>query len=280
MFGKVLKISSNDLYGNVDDRVVRLYACFKHIKYNNNYVIFSFEGDTKKLYFGSVHMKKNSLVIFSVKDNIKDYIMSFIDEYINSKLNEFKLIDIKDIDKVELVSSNDIDYDNLLTLDELSIPKAVVKEEIKVKENKHTFLYLLVVFLVLLAIGLTVVYFNPEWFIVKYNVLECVNNRLYDEELELYYDINENVIFDTDNKVSKIDVIRTYTFLEVDDYFEFKNNNSQDNYFNYDGEYKYIDNELKIKIFYEETSVIDDYDEMFTYLKRKGFSCVEKEYEK
>ena len=87
MFGKVLKISSNDLYGNVYDRVVRLYACFQHIKYNNNYAVFSFEGETNKLYFGSIHMKKNALVIFAVKDNIKEFIMEFLDEYTNSNLN-------------------------------------------------------------------------------------------------------------------------------------------------------------------------------------------------
>ena len=42
MAGKVLKVVSNDLYGNVDDRILSIYACFKHIKYMNNYVVFTF----------------------------------------------------------------------------------------------------------------------------------------------------------------------------------------------------------------------------------------------
>ena len=62
MTGKVLKISSNDLYGNVDDRMVRVYAVFEHTKYMNNYVIFSIDG-SNKLCFGSIHMKDTSLVI-------------------------------------------------------------------------------------------------------------------------------------------------------------------------------------------------------------------------
>ena len=31
---------------------------------------------------------------------------------------------------------------------------------------------------------------------------------------------------------------------------------------------------------YQEDSVIDDYSEMLLYLKKEGFSCIEKEYEK
>lgn len=279
MYGKVLKVSSNDLYGNVDDRIVRLYACFRHIKYNNNYAVFSFEGDDNKLYFGSIHIKKGSLVVFSVKNNINEYILSFLDEYISSQLKEFELLKIDNIEKVELVSYNDMEYDNLLTLNEISIPKKEVKEEVVVKKNKYSFLYVMIFLLVLLALGLTIVYLKPEWFKVKYNVLECTN-KLYDKELELYYDINENVTFDEKNRLEKIDVTRTYTFLDVNSYYQFKDNNEHDKYFNFGGEYKYIDEELKIKIFYEDSTVIDDYDEMLVYLKGKGFSCVNKEYEK
>ena len=60
----------------------------------NKYVIFTFrdEYDKKKLYYGSVHLKDNSIVIFSVKDNVKQYIDEFILEYENDKLSEFKHI--------------------------------------------------------------------------------------------------------------------------------------------------------------------------------------------
>ena len=76
MAGKILKIVSNDLYGNVDERKIVVFACFLHTKYMNNYVVFSFLGeyDKKKICYGSVHIKDNSLVIFSVKNNVKKYI--------------------------------------------------------------------------------------------------------------------------------------------------------------------------------------------------------------
>ena len=86
-------------------------------------------------------------------------------------------------------------------------------------------------------------------------------------------------------KRSKQSNINTYekclTFLSKNPTIDILNFSLTYEYLDIDvSEYKYIDEELKIKIFYEESSVIDDYDEMFTYLKRKGFSCAERKYEK
>ena len=138
MSGKELRISSNDLYGNVDDRIVRVYACFEHSKYMNNYIVFSFGTDNNKLCYGSVHLKENSLVIFSVKNDVEKYILEFTNQYINDKLDDFKIISLNNINKVELVSYNETEFDKLLLLDEKAIPKVIVKEE--VKESKPVFL--------------------------------------------------------------------------------------------------------------------------------------------
>lgn len=281
MAGKILKISSNDLYGNVDERKVVVFACFEHTKYMNNYVIFSFLGEynKKKLYFGSIHMKEKSLVIFSVKDNIKSYIDQFLSEYLNGGVNNFKILDIKTMDKVELVSYNEMDYDKLELLDDKSIHRARAVEQIVEKKKQPVFLYFLIVILVMLMIGLTILYLKPDLFRVKYKELECSNN-LYDDAIKLYYDVDKVIKFDKNNKLESIDVIRTYTFEDSLSYYGFRNNASHYIYFN-DGEgYKYLDEELRFKVFFKEKSVIDDYDEMLTYLNREGFSCVEREYEK
>ena len=45
MKGKILKISSNDLYGNTDDRLVAVYACFTQKKYMNKYIISFIDGN-------------------------------------------------------------------------------------------------------------------------------------------------------------------------------------------------------------------------------------------
>lgn len=281
MFGKILKVSSNDLYGNVDDRLLKVYACFKHIKYGNNYVVFSVVGDEKKLCFGSVHLKKSSLVIFSVKDEITKYVLDFINEYINSSLINFEIFKLDDVEKVELVSYNDIEYEDLSLLDEKSIPKIVVNDEENISDKKPVFLYFLIFVLFLLGIGISVLYFKPELFTVKYKGMICTN-KFYDENLKLNYEVEKNMIFDVDDKLEKINVTKTYIFLDSNNYYILKEDiNSGNNLYFTNGEsIKFVDDSLTLKLFYDETSVIDDYDEMLTYLKREGYSCVENEYEK
>ena len=280
MNGKVLKIVSNDLYGNVDDRSVVVFACFCHTKYMNNYVVFAVKGEygKKKICYGSVHLKNNSLVIFSVKDNIRKYIEDFLSEYLLDRLDNFTILNIDNVEKVELVSCSDMDCDNLLELEEKSIPKLDDIEDNNVSK-KPIFLYFLLICLVLFGIGLTIIYFNPKLVGIKYRQLVC-NNSLYDKELMLNYDVEYDIKFDDKDKLNSIDVNKIYIFLESDVYYDFKDNNRFEEYFNNGEAYKFIDSELKFKVMYQKTSVIDSYDEMLVYMKKEGFSCIEKEYEK
>ena len=277
MSGKVLKIASNDLYGNVDERNVSVYACFEHSKYMNNYVVFSIDG-SNKLCYGSIHMKAKSLVIFSVKEHVDKYILEFLDEYMSDKLDSFKILDISNIMKVELVSYSEMEYNKLNLLSDKAIPK-IINDDNDTKEKKTVFMYLLIFLLVLVAIGMTVLYLKPELFTVKYKGLDCINN-LYDENIELNYHLFKDIRFDLDDKITSIEVTRTYTFTDSNSYYNFKNNEEQMKYFTNGEGFKYIDEELKLKLFYSEESVIDDYDEILTYLKREGFSCIERQYEK
>ena len=278
MTGKVLKISSNDLYGNVDDRLVRVYVCFTHTKYMNNYVVFSFEG-SNKLCFGSIHLKEKSLVIFSVKDAVKKYILAFLEEYMNDKLEEFEIINIDKISKVELVSNNEMEYDKLTLLDDKAIKKVVVVSDNNDNKKKPVFLYFILFILILISGGLTLLYFKPELFTVTYKGLDCSKIE-YDNTIGMDYYIERKLIFDLEDEVESISVTRVYTFSDTESYNEFKDNNTQNKYFTNGETYKYIDEELQFKLFYSDNSVIDDYDEMYTYLNREGYSCIERVYEK
>lgn len=275
MTGKVLKVSSNDLYGNADDRVVRVYVCFEHLKYMNNYAVFSIEGDSK-LYYGSIHFKKNSLVIFSVRKEIEKYILEFLDEYMNDDINNFRILNMDSVDKVELVSYSMMEYDKLDLLDEKAITKAVVQED--VREKGSFWSYLVIFILILFALGISLLYFKPELFTIKYKGLMCENN-FYDDNLKLNYALEKDIRFNEKDKVSSVLVVKTYIFLDSKTYYEFRDNDMVNEYFNNGEKYKYIDNELKLRVFYDEESVIDDYDEMLSYMKREGFSCIEREYE-
>ena len=282
MTGKILKVSANDVYGKVDERVAVVFACFEHTKYMNNYVIFSFLGEYEKnkLCYGSVHIKENSIVIFSVKDNVKQYIDEFLGEYESNRVSNFKILDISDKERVEIVSYNEIDYDKLQYLDDISIMK-VVEEKVEedTKERQPIFLYFMLFVLISFAIGLSLLYFKPELFGVKYKGLVC-NNNLYDYEIKMDYQMEKSIKFDSNDKTQSIDIVRYYTFLESKDYYEFKNNNKHLDYLKNGEGYKYIDDVLEFRVIYQEKSVIDDYDEMKIYLNREGFSCKEVEYER
>lgn len=282
MNGKILKISSNDLYGNVDERQVIVFACFNHIKYMNKYILFTFLGeyDKKKLYYGSVHMKDNSVVVFSVKENVFGYIDKFKNEYIEGKIDdrEYEILDISKMEKIELVSYSEMDSDQLNKLEELSLKKDNANEIEDNKKKKPVFLYILLIILILLLIGITYLYLRPDDFVIINKKLICEKDR-YNQEVEMNYKENREILFDRNDKVKKIEVHDKYIFDDVDLYNQFKDNELEKDYFKIDGTFKYIDESLELKIIYQEESIIDNYEEMKDYLKGEEYSCIEGTYE-
>ena len=283
MNGKILKISSNDLYGNVDERQVVVFACFNHVKYMNKYILFTFLGEyeKKKLYYGSIHMKENSLVVFSVRDNVFGYIDKFKNEYISGMVdrNEYEILDISKMEKVELVSYNEMEFDKLKELEDISIKKTNTESVVEVdKEKKPVFLYILLVILILLLIGITYLYLRPDDFVIKNRNLVCEKNK-YNMELDMKYLENRVVLFDRNDKLKKIEINDSYVFDDIDLYNEFKDNEREKDYFKIDGTFKYIDENLELKIIYQDKSIIDNYDEMKNYLVNEGYDCVEGYYE-
>lgn len=281
MSGKVLKISNNDLYGNVDDRVIIVFAAFNHVKYMNKYIIFTYkdEYDKKKLYYGSVHLKENSLVTFAIKEELLIYIDDFVDKFLTLRIdsNEYEILDISSVSKIELVSYNERDFDKLLELEQVAIVKEEKVEEEIIVNKKPVFLYILLIFFSLLGIGLTFLYVNPDAFLIELKELKC-NLNGYDQEIQLGYVRTKNVRFDTKDRIRDISVDDVYKFIDIDKYYDFKNNNKESEYFKIDGGYKYDDNSLELKIMYKEETVIEDYTEMFNYLKGEGYTCVEGKY--
>lgn len=278
MNGKVLKVFNNNLYGETDEREVILFAAFVHKKYMNKYAIFTFnkELDKNKLYFGSIHMKENSLVTFKVKNEEEEIINSFLSEYENDNLEEFELIDITSLSKIEFVGYNTKDYLELEMLKDKSIPKGVdyINDEYK---KKNPVLKIFVV-LLLLAIGFLVYwYLNTGLF--KVNTLKCTKSG-YNSNIKLDYDAEKTITFNDNGNVKNIKVIETYKFKSVNSYNNFKNESKHYMYFNYDGNYKYIDETLELKIFYSEENIIKDYEKIKYMYMNDGYTCEEVKDEK
>ena len=277
MTGKKLKISNNDLYGNQDERQVAAFVCFNHLKYMNNYVIFSFVGEYDKniLYYGSIHLKTNSLVIFAVKENEKVYIDTFREQFLTNTIDpkEYQIIDISQIEKVELVSFTEVPYDKISILDNLTISKPMTKKQEETKESKPVFLYSLLIVLIAFLSFITYLKFNPN-IIPEPKVLTCTNN-FYNQELKMNYEEIRKVLFNPNGTINKIDVTNTYTFTDEETYLDFKNNDKETEYFKNINNFEYLDDTLSINIYYEESTIIETYDDMYNYLKKEGYECLE-----
>ena len=277
MTGKKLKISNNDLYGNQDERQVAAFLCFNHLKYMNNYVIFSFVGEYDKniLYYGSIHLKTNSLVIFAVKENEKVYIDTFREQFLTNTIDpkEYQIIDISQIEKVELVSFTEVPYDKISILDNLTISKPMTKKQEETKESKPFFLYFLLIVLIAFLSFITYLKFNPN-IIPEPKALTCTNN-FYNQELKMNYEEIRKVLFNPNGTINKIDVTNTYTFSDEETYLDFKNNDKETEYFKNINNFEYLDDTLSINIYYEESTIIETYDDMYNYLKKEGYECLE-----
>ena len=280
MIGKVLKISNNDLYGNVDDREVALFATFIHKKYMNRYAIFTFKNEyaKNKLYCGSIHLKENSIVTFSIRNDEVDYINTFVNQLLSGQVdaNEYEIIDVSNINKIELVSNTPIDFERLVDLDNLTIPKEQVAIE-EVPTKKPAFLYFLLLISILLLGGVVFLHYNPDFFNVELNKLDCTMNG-YDKKVELVYISNAEIKFDKRNELISLNKIDTYTFDDLDTYLDFKDNNKESIYFTINGSYKYDDDNLTLKLIYQDETILYKYDEILKYMKKEGYSCIKGVY--
>ena len=280
MYGKILRISNNDLYGNADERTVSLFATFIHKKYMSKYAIFTFsnEFNKNKLYYASIHLKENSILTFSVKNDELVYINKFVNDYLNNTIdqNEYEIIDISNISKIELVSNTAVDFDRLIELDNLSIPKAKVAEETATTKKPTFLIFLLIIFILLLG-AVIYLHYNPNILDKKLNKLECTKEA-YDKKIDLPYDSIAELRFDSDNELDSMDKIDTYTFNDIEAYNEFKDNHLESSYFDISGGYKYNDDDMTLKLIYKDKMVLYEYDEILRYMKKEGYSCIEGVY--
>ena len=280
MNGKILRISANDLYGNVDEREVAVFAAFTHKKYMNKYVIFTFKDEYQKnkLYYGSVHLKENSIVTFSITDDNKKHVDKFIESYLNNQVDpkEYEIIDISKIDKVELVSYSEMDFDKLVELDNLSIPKPKVLTE-ETTKKKPAILYILLVIMLILLAGVIFLYLNPHFFDTKVKTMTCTLDE-YNKKIKMPYTITKTIRFDKENKLKDIAVVEIYSFTDEEEYYDFKDNERQNEYFDITGAYKYDDDNLELRIIYDEETIISEYEEMKGYLKKEKYICTEESH--
>lgn len=277
MHGKILKVVSNDLYGNATDKKVAVFVCFNHLKYMNKYIMFTYMGEYDKniLYYGSIYEKGKTIVIFKVRKEEEEYINKFREDYLNDIVNdkEYQILDIGMMEGVEIVSSTEVEYDKLSLLDKKSIQRLNNIEAEENNNKKPVFLYVLLVILIVLLGGITYLYFTDDGS-SNDKKLVCSIDK-YDNTVMVNYKEERNILYNKKNKIVSITINDKYIFDDVDKYNEFKDNKKEQEYFKKDGTFKYDDNLLMLMISYKGDSVIDNIGEMKSYLESEGYSCKE-----
>ena len=78
--------------------------------------------------------------------------------------------------------------------------------------------------------------------------------------------------------IGQANVTDTYTFENSNDYFDFKDNHKESDYFHVVGEYQYNDKALTLTLTYNEEAPADNYDDLTSYMKAEGYECNDGKY--
>lgn len=294
MNGKVLKVAQYNLEFGSTDRYVNVFGCFKYKPNGNMYVVYA-DVDTKYpiIYYGSGHLKGTTLLSMRCRDiNESEIIKEYIFQLTNNEaLNNFEIYFLETIETIELIGSDKIEVkpEVITSLVDITLPK---KEEpkaeeqattVKTKPKKKTSKTLLIILLILLIGATCYVCILP--LTVKNTVAKkIVCKKEYQHNiLKATVDEENTYNFNFKDSLESIDNITIYQFNE-EDYQDFI---LRGTYYKYlpddsrEGGYKQDDTNYTFKIM--STEEVDtsynkptNYEEVFSYYKKEGYTCTEK----
>lgn len=280
MIGKILKIKDVNMSFNQKEKNIVVFACFSHVKYNENYIIFTNKDEYGKgiLYYGTIHTKDNTIIIFDVKQDKENVIFDFINK-LTSNFNyaEYKVIDITNFTQAEIISNNEknVGSDFLTKLDNLTIEKPKVDLILDEKKETLAYLYFTLIVFIILLFGAIYIYINRDIYLKRYENVACTLNNV-DDELNANYSEKIYLRFNQKSELTTIKHNISYEFYNKKDYNNFKYNNM---WIEYDiDKYKFDDD--KLMFIYNNTDNVDDnyklitsYDEVISYYEELGYKC-------
>ena len=86
MNGKRIKVNDFKFKYGQETIFINVFGAFKYKINNNKYVIYSY--DNSKLYYGSLFIRDNELVIMLSKNDGENLINKFLDDIDKSSINE------------------------------------------------------------------------------------------------------------------------------------------------------------------------------------------------
>ena len=226
MKGKTLRVIELEKKIEEKEHMLDVYAVFKDLKYGNVYTIYKDCNDITSdvLHYASSHFKQSTLVVLDVKEKgkVEELVKELVWNILNNvNSNDFEMLDLKDIDRVEIIGSNTLKVKDevLSTLKKLCIPKVKqTNDEQKTKSSAW-----------ILALGFTIAIGIASYFVIthkeefKPETFNLICTKEYeDDELNAKVDYNDTLIFNTNYELVERNIIMLYTFNSTDSYNEYK----------------------------------------------------------
>ncbi len=164
MNGKRIKVNDFKFKYGQETIFINVFGAFKYKKNNNKYVIYSY--DNSKLYYGSLFIRDNELVIMLSKNDGENLINKFLDDILTGNSDsDFEVISLDKIISAQIIDEGVINKKiDINKLDELTIPKKKASEVVNEnkKKKKKEYQYLEYFFCIIYSCCSGFLLFNPE----------------------------------------------------------------------------------------------------------------------
>ncbi len=277
MIGKVLKVNDYKFVYGQDTTYINVYGAFKNKKSGNRYAVYSY--DNKKLYYGSLFIKNDSLIIMTSKDDSEDVIKLFVESIISGKNNDdWEIVNLGNINSAEIIDQHELKIDvDMAMLADKTIPKPKIeKKEEAPKKKKKVSIPLLAMFILILMVALFL-FVGPNFLMGKDKKYLCVKSYTH-EEIPASVTDNVSLIFNNKNEIVSIDITTDYLFTNHDYYKEFKDKSYFYQYIKDGDTYKFDDDNYTYKLFSKIDTEVDyfmprELKKLVDYYEKENYTC-------
>ena len=279
MIGKKIKLNDYKFTYGQETIILNVYGAFKNTKSGNKYVIYSYENNNKKIFYGSFFKRNNEAVIMTSKENPKEIIKEIIDSLLEEKPNDnYEIISLEEISTAQIIDEWTVDFQvDIDKLYDLTIPKPIITEEPEEPKKKKPFSIAIFFFGLFVIVVIVFFFANPEIITGKNKYYTCTKTYLH---TNLPASVNEEIslTFNGKGNITNIEVTEDYVFSNTSYYKEFKEKGYFYQYMEEGDTYKFIDENYTYRLFSSVDVTVDfflptDESELISYYKEDNYIC-------
>ena len=283
MNGKRIKVNDFKFKYGQETIFINVYGAFKYKKNSNKYVVYSY--DNSKLYYGSLFVRNNEIVIMLSKDDSEELIDKFLNNILSGTSdNNFETISLDKITEAQIIDEGIVtEKFDISRLNELTIPKEKVKQDTTQNEKKKSVSISGIFFALFIIVVVAFFFFNPEAIMGKDKSYAC-STEYNNSTLSTIVREEIKFIFDGKGKIKNVTVTSDYIFNSDTRYNKFKNDGEFYKYMDEGDTYKFIDEEKTYRVMsnvedLREYFSTDDEDSILEYYSEKNYDCKKIEAE-